>query len=186
MKTIISEQQGSFFTANGHIEYELPHEPFSCSEMRDQFRKDETLKDFIFRKLAPLALALSGKKQLRLGLSYWITEKNRPAKALPLKKMFNIQSPFLGMSIATSPQIPLKRSALGILPLPSEEGRVLIFRSEILLDFPHVTSDFLLIAFTLPNAVYIYNPMDPEPLFLKKLGYQIGDRLKNETHPLIF
>lgn len=185
MKTDLSETQTAFFTQNGFLEVELPHEAIPLSKERDLWRENERLKQFILKKLGPLALILTGKKQLKLGLDSWITAENRPTKSCPLKEMVSIQNLALAVSLAENPHIPARKSPLGILPAPSGSENVLFFRPDLILDWPHTPFNLFLILFALPNAVYIYNPKDPKTLFLKSLGYQYGDLLKSKTHPLI-
>ncbi len=185
MKTTISAQQSAFFTKNGYIEFEIPHTMPPESLNRDLWRQNEELKQFILRKLGPLALVLTGKKRLRLGLDQWFSKENRPQKAGNLKEMFCIQGFALAAVIAQNPVMPERRSALGILPIPSNSESVIFFRPDLILDWPHVSSDLLLILFTLPNAVYIHNTKDPSANFLKQFGYNFGDCLNSESHPLI-
>ena len=185
MKTTISAQQTAFFTKNGFIEFEIPHVMPPEALLRDLWRQNEELKQLILKKLGPIALVLTGKKQLRLGLDQWIRSENRPDKPGTLKEIFCIQGFALGAALALNPILPTRRSALGILPLPSNSANILFFRPDLILDWPHVSSDLFLILFALNNAVYIHNPKDPSTYFLKQFGYNFGDVLKNETHPLI-
>jgi hypothetical protein len=99
--------------------------------------------------------------------------------------MFCIQKLSIAMAMAKNPTLPARRSPLGILPLPTP-GHLLFFRPDLILDWPHVASDLYLALFALPNAVYVHNPKDPSTHFLKQLGYNFGDVLKNETHPIIY
>lgn len=185
MKTTLSAQQSAFFTKNGYIEFEIPHAMPPESPTRDLWRQSEELKQWILRKLGPIALVLTGKKKLRLGLDQWISEENRPQKTSPLKEMFCLQGLALAAAIAQNPILPAKRSPLGILPLPSNSESVLFFRPDLILDWPHVSSDLFLILFTLPSAVYVHNPKDPATHFLKQFGYNFGDCLKSDAHPLV-
>lgn len=185
MKTTLSAQSTAFFTKNGYIEFEIPHAMPTRDLARDLWRQSEELKQFILRKLGPIALVLTGKKKLRLGLDQWISQENRPKKISTLKEMFCLQGLALAALIAQSPLLPSRRSPLGILPLPSCPENVLFFRPDLILDWPHVTSDVFLILFTFPNAVYVHNTKDPATHFLKQFGYNFGDCLKSETHPLV-
>lgn len=185
MKQILSEIQTASYTNNGFIEFEIPNAIPSYSTKRDQWRDDETLKQFIVKNLGPIALVLTGKKQLRVGFSEWITHENRPKKAGKLKEWIPLQNLALSICIAKNPIIPPKKSPLGILPLPSNSENILFFRPDLILDWPHVTSDVLLIVLTLTNGVYIHNPKDPRTAYLKPLGFEYGDLLRTETHPLI-
>lgn len=184
MKRTVLESQTAFFTKNGFIEFEIPHQiPFSYK--RDQWREDAQLKQFIVKNLGSIALELTGKKQLRLGVSEWITVENRPKHSGKLKEWVSLQNLALAISIAPSPKIPAKRSPLGILPLPSSAEQILFFRPDLILDWPHVSSDLFLIVLTLPNGVYIHNPNDPQTAYLKQLGLQYNDTLRSDTHPFI-
>lgn len=186
MRRSISDRQAAFYTKNGFIEFEIPHQAPHLSNKRDQWREDEGLRSFILKVLGPISLALSGKNQLRLGLSEWITQENRPQKAGLLKEIVSIQNMAIAVAMAPHPIVPIKRSPLGILPHPKTQDQILFFRPNLILDWPHVSSDFLLIVFTLSNGVYIHNPQDPKTTYLKELGHEYGDLLKTETHPLIF
>lgn len=182
---MLSAQQTSFFTKNGYIELEMAYATPPFQLERDLWRKEPLLRDFLVRKLGALALTLSGKKQLRLALDQWISEKNRPSKKESLKGMFNIQGLFLGVALCENGVIPAHKPSLGILPVP-QPGHLLFFRTDLILDWEEVSSNVYLALYSLPNAVYIHNPKDPSTNCLKAFGYNFGDALKNETHPLIF
>lgn len=185
MKRSLSEVQTAFYTNNGFIEFEIPHTLPPHSKERDQWRHSEALQSFIVKNLGQIALVLTGKRKLRLGYSEWITKENRPKKSGRLKEWLSIQNLALAICIAPNPVIPAKRSPLGILPLPSPPSNILFFRPDLNLDWPHVTSDLFLIILTLENGIYIHNPNDPKTTYLKTLGYEYGDVLKANTHPLI-
>lgn len=185
MKTSITAQQTAFFTKNGYIEFEVPHALPKHREGRDLWRQDPELQNLLTRKLAPIALTLSGKPQLRLGTDQWLSAAELPKKSCTVKELFSIQGFVLGAIIAENPIQPAKKSPLGILPLPSKPENVLFFRTDLLLDWPHVKSDVYLALYALPNAVYIHNPKDPLTNSLKQLGYHFGDVLKNEFHPFL-
>jgi len=185
MKTTLTAQQTAFYTKNGYIEFEIPHPfPFDHKE-RDQFRDQPKLQDFLLRKIGPLALVLAGKKRLRLACDQLIAQENRPKKAGLLKGLFSIQGFALAIAISKNPIIPAKKSPLGILPIPYTAENILFFRPDLILDWPHVSSDVYIALFALPDAVYIHNPHDPATNLLKQFGYNFGDRLKNEFHPQI-
>ncbi len=185
MRTNLTAQQTSFFTKNGYIELEMAHEipPFQME--RDGWRKLPKWKEFLVRKLGPMVLTLSGKKQIRLALDQWFSEENRPKKGEPLKEILNIQGLIIAVAMCKNGVIPVHKSPLGILPVP-KPGHLLFFRTDLILDWPHVKCDLYIAAYALSNAVYIHNPKDPSTNSLKHLGLSIGDVLKNDTHPLIF
>jgi hypothetical protein len=185
MKTTLTAQQTAFYTKNGYIEFEIPHDFAFDAKKRDAFRRNLKLRDFLVRKIGPLALVLTGKKQLRLACDQLFTEENRPKKMGLVKDLFSIQDFALAVALSKAPVIPEKKSPLGLLPLPSNEKSILFFRPNLLLDWPHVSSELYIALFALPNAVYIHNPNDPDTNYLKALGYHFGDLLKNESHPQI-
>ncbi len=185
MRQTLSDLQTAFFTKNGYIEFEMAHPLPPLSSERDQWRDEEGLKTFFIKTLGPIGLVLTGKKQLRLSLSFWITKENRPQKSGLLKDLISIQSLALAICMAPHPHLPTKRSPLGILPVPTSRENILFFKPNLILDWPHVSSDLFLTLFTFPNTVYVHNPKDPETTYLQSFGYEYGDLLKAETHPLI-
>jgi hypothetical protein len=194
MKTTIEPQQLAAYTRSGHIEFEFDLKAVFPSIQkalaatptgRDLWRHQESLQTFLLRKLGPIALALSGKNKLHLGCDQWITKPNQPQKIGPIKELFSLQGFAIGLIIAENPIHLPRRSPLGILPMPTQSNHVLFFRPDLLLDWPHTSGDLYMALYTLPNAVYIHNPHDPLTHELKQYGYNFGDTLKNEFHPLI-
>lgn len=187
MRTTITAQQNAFFTKHGFIEFEIPHENmFPLIEPgRDSWRKSLPLQHFLTRTLGALALSLTGKPNLRLGCDQFISDENRPKQLAPLKELFSIQGFAIGAILAKDPIIPERKSSLGILPLPTKAGNILFFRTDLILDWPHLSSDIYMVLYALVNAVYIHNPKDPLTHYLKTFGYNFGDQLKNEFHPVI-
>jgi hypothetical protein len=187
MKTILTEQQVAHFAKNGSIEFEFDAQELFplLKEGRDLWAQEETLKTFLIKKLGRIALALTGKKQMRLGCDEYILAKHLPKKNTSLKDLFSLQGALIGLSICKNPVQPAKRSLLGILPFPSAKDRILFFKPHLLLDWPHTPNDLYLVLFVETNGIYRENPNDPKTNYLKSRGYHFGDKLKNETHPLI-
>lgn len=187
MKTTITAQQNAFFTKHGFIEFEIPHETIFplIQSGRDSWRKSPPLEHFLTRTLAPLALSLAGKPNLRLGCDQLFSTENRPKQQAPLKELFSIQGFAIGAILAENPILPERKSSLGILPLPSRAGNILFFRTDLILDWPHLSCDIYMVLYALVNAVYIHNQQDPLTHYLKPFGYNFGDQLKNEFHPVI-
>jgi len=154
---------------------------------RDLWRSDNELKSFLFQKIFPLVADLEDKRSLRIACDQWIPHDYAWDKPCSLKDLFSIQGILAGALIcATESKVPVKAS-LGLLPLPSNPQSVLFFKSHILLNWPQLlqATDIYLVAYCLPNAVYIQNPADPCTNDLKQFGYGFGDPLRNEFHPLI-
>ncbi len=184
MKTAISEQQAAFYTKNGFIEFEIAPPPIPRRVGYDLWREDAAVEKWLVKTLPPVAFALTGKKQLRLGCDRWFYANELPEKAGTLKEVLSLQRLALGVAVAENPQEPGKRFPLGLLPVP-QAGHVLFFRPDLILDWPHVKTDIYLAIYTLPNAVYVHNAKDPFTNSLKRFGYHFGDVLKSERHPLL-
>jgi hypothetical protein len=184
MRNSLSAQQTAFYSKNGYIEFEIPQKLPPCDIGRDQWRTHPKVQEFLVRKLGPIVLDLTSNNRLLLACDQWITKENRPEKPCLLKDMFSIQGLEIGVAMAVNQTMPEKKSSLGILPLPSP-GQILFFRPSLILDWPHLASDIYLAVFGLPTAVYAHNPRDPATNFLKQFGYNFGDVLKNDTHPIV-
>lgn len=186
MKTILSEQQTAFFTQNGYIELELVSTLPTHRSGRDLWRQEPKLHNFLLRTLGPIALTLTGKKQLHLGCDQWFPATELPKKMCPVQELFSIQGFAIGAILAEPPLFATRKSPLlGILPLPSKPENILFFRPNLILDWPHVHSNLYLALYTFPHSVYIHNPQDPVTNYLKPFGYHYGDVLKNAFHPLL-
>lgn len=156
---------------------------------RDLWRASERLKKFLIQILFPLAAILGAKKSLRLACDQWIPSDYTWNKSGSLKDLFSIQGLVIGALVcSTESKLPL-RASLGLLPLPSKPENILFFKPHLLLDWPQLLqsspTDMYLIAYALPQAVYIQNPKDPATNDLKQFGYGFGDPLKNAFHPLL-
>ncbi len=211
MTPILSAQQASFYTKNRYLELEELLAPAECkaflammqeSPGRDLWRQNPSLKEFLLsRKMAKLALHLAGKSVLQLACDQWF-EPNffNIAKRMKFKDFFSIQGIDCVILIQLQPgsvQKPPKSPALGLFPFPqgqrgnseglSSEGNALIVNSDLLIAWPDLSSDIGLYAaaYSLPPAVYVQNSNDPSAHFLKQFGYNYGDTLTHETHPLI-
>lgn len=184
MKTILTEQQTAFYTRNGFIELEMPATLPTHRPGRDLWRQEPKLQNFLLRTLGPIALTLTGKPQLHLAVDQWIPHSEFPKKASPLKDLFSIQGFALGAILTENPS-PEHKTTLGIAPTPSKPENILFFRPNLILDWPHAHADIYLVLFAQPHSVYVHNPKDPQTNYLKQYGYQYGDVLRNEFHPVI-
>lgn len=197
MKQILTTQQEAYFTKHGYIELEglaLDLDalralfPDKYELGRDLWRTRPALEALLLRKIGPFAVALSGKTQLRLAFDQWLPGNFHFDKMAPCKDLFSVQ----GLAVCcllSFAEVPLPRAAnLGILPLPSHKGHLLFFKPTLLLDWPKLArtgAELYLSAYALPASVYVQNPKDPCTNSLKPLGYGFGDRLNNQSHPII-
>lgn len=65
-----------------------------------------------------------------------------------------------------------------------ETGNAYFYMPETLIDFPKA-EEKLLIAFTTDKGRYVIQEKDPHTHYLKKLSYASGDKLSDQTHPII-
>jgi hypothetical protein len=214
MKFDLTAQQTAFFTNQGYIELEgidfngeeifkLLKESLSSrlknisspssieiyKQGRDLWRLSEHLKTFLCKKLFPFASILIGRKSLRLAFDQWIPSNYTWDKSHSLKGLSSIQGLQIGALICSHAPEHSLTTSLGLMPLPSKSTNILFFQPHLILDFPKLISSFstdlYLIAYTLPNSVYIQNPKDPATNDLKQFGYGFGDPLNNAYHPLL-
>lgn len=156
---------------------------------RDLWRSSAALKKFLLQTLFPPASILGARKSFRLACDQWIPSDYQWSKSCSLNHLFSIQGLILGALLcSTESKLPL-RASLGLLPLPSKPENILFFQPHLLLDWPQLLqsspTDMYLIAYALPQAVYVQNPNDPATNDLKQFGYGFGDPLKNAFHPLL-
>ena len=169
MKTVITAQQLVYFRQHGQIRFEGFPVDFAAIQTaaekatakRDLWRDNPFLKKLIERDLAPLALELTGRKRLRIGLDQWI---DAPVSNGPMQALFCLQGIALVMVLTPTALDVYDPSSLASLLIPGA----------------------YLIAYAQDNARYIANTKDPFVFNLRKMGYNYGDVLINEFHPLIF
>lgn len=165
MRLATSFTHREFFFKNGCIEFESLISLEECSLLlskplgRDLWRKDSLIKKISTRRqFGEIATVLSCKKMIRIAFDQRI---NKP---------FNLQASCLEPVIAL--QIPLSGEKVG-------SG---IFLSPTT---PLLENDSFLIVYCESTTVYQLNSEDPYTHSLKRLGYVFGDRVRNDTHPLI-
>ena len=194
MTPLLSAQQTAFFSKSGFLELEGLLSLEECkkfvammSEQRDLWRAHPPLQQLVFsKKLTQVALQATDERQLRVGLDQWMAPGFALKKPAKLSELFCIQ----GLSCAVILRFcegaaPAAKAPLGLAPFPQEPGNALLVRPNVLLQWPPAPFGLWVVAYALPNAVYIQNPRDPAGDALKKLGYAYGDTLRNDAHPLI-
>jgi len=207
MQPILSAQLASFYTKNRYLELEELLTPAECKAFfammetepgRDLWRKNPSLKDLLLsRRMAKLALHLAGKATLQLACDQWFSpDFFKAGKRMKFKELFNIQGidcVFLIQLQPGSTLKPPKAPSLGLFPFPQGhnnsdcQGSALIVNADLLISWPDLSSSLGLyaVAYSLPPSIYVQNLLDPATHLLKQFGYNYGDLLKNETHPLI-
>lgn len=145
----------------------------------DLWRTNDTLKKIILkRSLAGIAAELSKIQPIRIAYDRLI---NGPLGKEPLNliEMSAIRRVVSGVIIQLN-------SYEGDEPhIPKKRGSGTFFTPFFPLNFPEGCK-LLLIAYTEDKALYIREPRDPNCHALKKLDYSFNDRLRTETHPILY
>ena len=199
MKTLLTPQQTAFFSQNGYIELAgIAFDPsllFASARTaletialgRDLWRKEKTLSTLLLHTLSPVVLALT-KDAPRLALDQWISPQDLPTNISTMKDFFCIQGITLFALFCETPNT-LSPSSFSPSPYPSHEGNVLFIKPNVLVDWAPLVKASMpiyLAAFALANqGVYAMNPKDKAVHFLKTLGYEFGDTLRESHHPLV-
>ena len=163
---------------------------------RDLWREHNSLKSTLLaRRMTSIALGLVNKHQLRLGCDQWIEAGCEWTKQVKLNTLIGLQNIACGFLIRmTDPQKeepvqPTFLQEIGLIPLPAQRGNALIVAPQLLLNFPKLAifspTNLYLVVYTHTNAVYIHSTTDPLNKQLKSMGYNFGDTLNNQSHPLI-
>lgn len=194
MTPILSAQQIAFFGKSGFLELEGLLSSEECREFaklmsgqRDLWRIHPSLQRLIFSKrLTHIALQATDERQLRIGLDQWIAPGFVLTNPVKLSELFCIQGLSCAIVLRFNEGVaPEAKTPLGLAPFPQAPGNALLVRPNVLLQWPHAPFGLWIVAYALPNAVYIQNPRDPAGDTLKKLGYAYGDALRNDAHPMV-
>lgn len=86
---------------------------------------------------------------------------------------------------ASVDEISSVTEVFGAMLIHLDSGDATFFLPSSPIDFPHLEEAGLLVAFATDRARYRIRPQDPHTHSLKNLGYASGDRLTEDTHPLI-
>jgi hypothetical protein len=154
----------------------------------DLWRSSDEIKKLITqRKLAEYAAELTFQKHLRLGYDQLIFEKFFEDLMHPnLQEISSIQGVVCGLMICLSSSDTEQPSTS---VFSSKSGNGIYFSSEFPIDFAalgNMKNQYLLIAYTSFTSVYVAQRLDPNANYLKKLGYNLGDKLRVKHHPIVF
>jgi|GEM_PF-6878256 hypothetical protein len=145
----------------------------------DLWRTNDTLKKIILkRSLAGVASELSKIEPIRIGYDRLI-EGRGANSPLNLIEMSAIRRVVSGVAIQ------LQSYDGEELYIPKKKGSGTFFTPYYPLTFPE-KCQLLLIVYTESKALYVYEPRDLNCHALKKLGYGFNDRLRSETHPILY
>lgn len=132
---------------------------------RDLQREDPTLtKALKSSKFRQIATQLFRKNRLRIGLTQYSTCFEGTASIKEIS--------------------PLSETLGGCL-IHLKSGGVTFYDERFPIDFSSFEKPSLFILISSDKARYQYAEKDPHTHLLKKLGYAFGDRITNDTHPLL-
>jgi hypothetical protein len=188
----LTAKQSAFFLNNGFLELEgllTPSEIAlisSLKEGRDLWRTNSALKKLLLsRKMGSILLPLVQENRILLALDHKYSADFYFETPEKIKTNFSIQgiSVFLFFQVSEPPE--LKPAKLGHYPFCQSIGSILIVKPDLLIAWPKTHSSIFLAAYSDLNSVYIENPRDLAAGALRSFGYEYGDILRNETHPLL-
>ncbi|SCA62815.1 hypothetical protein SCG7086_AE_00060 [Chlamydiales bacterium SCGC AG-110-P3] len=157
------------------------------------------------RHLAEVVYELTDERPLRLGRDVLLTGAKAPTNLYLFEKPRSLADVICYQGMAGAVLIRLRgeageqeadrkiseqgiRGQTGAIPPKPGAGVFLAPTKEI--DFAALTADpnsiFLLIVYLTDRAVYVANDADPTPYGDKRLGYGVGDRLRENGHPIVW
>lgn len=165
MKPAIATEHREFFSKNQQISFE---DLLSETQIRDiQKKLGENKTRFLPPHFHEIAAALFKKRPLRIGASLFFPNGHPFKKErLTLKEMVSLTF------LTGGAWIKLK------------ERTVLFFGPDLPLDLSNL-SDSLLVAYAEERSCYAPQANDPDPYFLKRAGYVVGEPLSERTHPFV-
>ncbi len=164
---------------------------------RDLWRDaDEIKKTIQSRRFACIASKLSQTKPLRLGYDHYfprVDENNKDiyqqffSTGSTLQEISSIQGIVCGLFICLSKAVNEEKSD-SFLPL--EPGAALFVKPDQPVNFNEIInnegSSYYLVVFTSTQALFIVNRSDLGAKKFIELGYNYGDRLKDNLNPIIY
>ncbi len=154
----------------------------------DVWRESEPLrKKILSRSFAEVGAELFKKTSLHIAFDQILRTGVKPSFPQKLPSTLNEITSIYPLAGALLFRLLKTATSSEFIPALPENGIYLspdkIIPWELFFQFPH--QSYLLIAYANPESVYILQKQDPHTHALKKMGYVFGDRLKNETHPLL-
>jgi hypothetical protein len=155
----------------------------------DLWRGDETLrKKIVSRSFAEMGADLFKKESLHIAYDQLLRTGSKPG--FPQKLPLTLNETTSIYPLAGALLIHLSGSSLPSHLIPSCHENVIYLSPDIVIPWelffqlPH--QSYLLIAYAIPESVYVLQPKDPHTHNYKKLGYVFGDRVTHNHHPIIF
>lgn len=147
----------------------------------DLWRNQEELKKIICSvKFAKMAGQLMEVEKIRYGFSQLLTSNCFCDDFTYLHRKSCIKNLFCGLCICLEPSSEPENPFF-----PTEKGHGIFFDidCDFFLRFPKTKGQYLFIFYATSNSYYSYEIEDPLNLFFREMGYEHGDRLKENLHP---
>ncbi len=201
--TLVGDHK-KFFHTHGFIEFDgllTPEENADCLKSsrlayhkqkkeetsllcgRDLFRLSPEIKRRS-RGFAHILFALTHLKPIRLAYDQLLS----PSQGLisdeqsNLSEISSLQGEIFGLLLA----LEVDGSPLPA-PFPGKEGNGVFFKSTLPLPLDKIQAGcYLLVVYSGESTVVVEKKSDPFFFSFKRLGYCIGDTLRNESHPIVF
>lgn len=199
----LDSEQLRYFRINGKIEFEdliSPQEREACIRAFkkrineqgkyppyplklgfDLFKEDQEIKPiFTGKKYASIALQLIEKSQIRFGFSQYLSRECYDNQFAYQHRKSCIKEFICGVCLciepAAEPESPF---------FPQKAGNALFFLvdEDFYLKFPKTTGTYIFILYTTARAHFSHSQDDPLNPYFRSLGYEQGDRLKEDLNP---
>ncbi|GAB4190724.1 MAG: hypothetical protein Tsb0015_12170 [Simkaniaceae bacterium] len=208
-------REAIFQTISNRLRKKPPLEESSAREVflegHNLFTDNKLVRKYVLRRnFAEIASSLLGIRPLRIAFDQFIyTRENESlfhekeiSKVLPneisLHQMSSVEPVVCGCilnlakqcSTAPAETFSIAQDMEMLIPIPSCPGHGIFFQVDAPISFESLyavpNQNLLLIVYGKDKMLYTKNDRDPHVHQLKKLGYVFGDKLKNETHPIIY
>jgi hypothetical protein len=196
----LTKEQRAFYALHGWIEFadllgakELIHCQTALSKAgegkfagRDSWRESAELHKIVARRpFGSIAHELTHTAPLRLGFTQFLHSSLPFPQSANLDTFSSLTAPVCGILFC------LKEGDGHHPPIfSSTPGHGVFFHPQTPIPFDwlkeHPKCAYLLFAYVEQVSLYKLNPFDPATHYLKKLGYVFGDRVRDNTHPVIY
>lgn len=163
---------------------------------RNLSQDSKALSRILFkRSIATLAAELSKSRILRYGLDQLFFQENLTKLKSPFESSFSIQGIEIGVLICLDSKVE-KAAELGVehliqSPFTGIKGNIVFisktyqFDERALQDPGLEGASYLLLTYANPRSVYVHKEADELTHHLKQKGYNFGDKLSDEDHPIL-
>lgn len=165
-----------------------PFELYKASH--DLSQTDDSLRKIICsKKFAEIVYEISGEKPIRFGYdqAFRVGENKSKERDLftgSLKEISSLQGSLFGLMLT------LRGSEESSPPFSETPGNGVLLSADfpLCLDTLYKAKDqcYLLVVFTGKISVVLFKKDVPHPYAFKQLGYFSGDKLSDESHPILF